>query len=62
MGPTGQLQPVAIPSVVAHLISTGLQEYDFGLSESCHGDGLDSMRGVQASPGGRETGREVRCS
>lgn len=36
--------------MAAHLVSTGLQEQDFRLSESRHGDGLDSVRGVQASP------------
>lgn len=40
--------------MVAHLVSTGLQEYYFRLSESCHGDGLDAMRGVQASPVGEK--------
>lgn len=41
------------PCHSTHLVAMVLEEFHFLLREGCHGDGLDSMRRVQASPGTR---------
>jgi len=38
---------------ITHLVAMVLEEFHFLLGEGCHGDGLDSVGRVEASPGRR---------
>ena len=54
---TSKLFTLYLNLLVTHLIAMVLEEFHFLLGEGCHGDGLDSVRWVDASS---ENGYEAR--